>query len=60
MGETDEQLPAEKGAVHKLISSSCTSGKKGTGAGRGRANFDFILKIFRLYSHNFDFILETF
>ncbi len=34
MGETDEQLPAEKGAVHKLTSSSCTSGKKGTGAGR--------------------------
>ncbi len=36
MGETDEQLPDEKWAVHKLISSSWTSGKKGTGVGCGR------------------------
>ncbi len=26
---------AVKGAIHELVSSSCTSGKKGTGAGRG-------------------------
>ncbi len=33
--EADERLPAVKGAIHELVSSSCTSGKKGTRAGRG-------------------------
>ncbi len=33
--EADERLLAMKGAIHELVSSSCTSGKKGTGAGRG-------------------------
>ncbi len=33
--EADEWLLAVKGAIHELVSSSCTSGKKGTGAGRG-------------------------
>ncbi len=33
--EADERLLAVKGAIHELVSSSCTSGKKGTGAGRG-------------------------
>ncbi len=32
--ETDEQLLAVKGAIHDFVSSSCTSGKKGTGAER--------------------------
>ncbi len=35
MEEADERLLAVKGAIHELVSSSCTSGKKGTGAGRG-------------------------
>ncbi len=35
MEEADEGLLAVKGAIHDLVSSSCTSGKKGTGAGRG-------------------------
>ncbi len=30
--EAGERLLAVKGAIHKLVSSSCTSGKKGTGA----------------------------
>ncbi len=30
--ETDERLLAVNGAIHDLVSSSCTSGKKGTGA----------------------------
>ncbi len=33
--EADERLLAVKGAIHDFVSSSCTSGKKGTGAGRG-------------------------
>ncbi len=33
--EADERLLAVKGAIHELVSSSCISGKKGTGAGRG-------------------------
>ncbi len=33
--EADERLLDVKGAIHKLVSSSCTSGKKGTGAERG-------------------------
>ncbi len=33
--ETDEWLLAVKGAIHDFVSSSCTSGKKGTGVGRG-------------------------
>ncbi len=33
--EADERLLAVKGAIHELVSSSCTSGKKGTGAERG-------------------------
>ncbi len=33
--ETDERLLAVKGAIHDFVSSSCTSGKKGTGVGRG-------------------------
>ncbi len=33
--ETDEWLLAVKGAIHDFVSSSCTSGKKGTGAERG-------------------------
>ncbi len=33
--EADEGLLAVKGAIHDFVSSSCTSGKKGTGAGRG-------------------------
>ncbi len=33
--KADERLLAVKGAIHELVSSSCTSGKKGTGAGRG-------------------------
>ncbi len=33
--EVDERLLAVKGAIHELVSSSCTSGKKGTGAGHG-------------------------
>ncbi len=35
MEEADEGLLAVKRAIHDLISSSCTSGKKGTGAGHG-------------------------
>ncbi len=35
MEEADERLLAVKGAIHDFVSSSCTSGKKGTGAGRG-------------------------
>ncbi len=35
MEEADEQLLAVKGAIHDFVSSSCTSGTKGTGAGRG-------------------------
>ncbi len=34
MEEADERLLAVKGAIHEFVSSSCTSGKKGTGAGR--------------------------
>ncbi len=30
--EMDERLLAVKGAIHDFVSSSCTSGKKGTGA----------------------------
>ncbi len=33
--EEKPRLLAVKGAIHELVSSSCTSGKKGTGAGRG-------------------------
>ncbi len=33
--ETDERLLAVKGAIHYFVTSSCTSGKKGTGAERG-------------------------
>ncbi len=33
--ETDEQLLAVKGAIHNVVSSSCISGKKGTGAEHG-------------------------
>ncbi len=33
--EADEGLLAMKGAIHDFVSSSCTSGKKGTRAGRG-------------------------
>ncbi len=33
--ETDERFLAVKGAIHDFVSSSCTSGKKGTGVGRG-------------------------
>ncbi len=32
--EADEQVLAMKGAIHDFVSSSCTSGKKGTGAER--------------------------
>ncbi len=35
MEEADERLLAVKGAIHDFVSSSCTSGKKGTGAERG-------------------------
>ncbi len=35
MEEADERLLAVKGAIHDFVSSSGTSGKKGTGAGRG-------------------------
>ncbi len=35
MEEADERLLAMKGAIHDFVSSSCTSGKKGTGAERG-------------------------
>ncbi len=35
MEEADEWLLAVKGAIHDFVSSSCTSGKKGTGAERG-------------------------
>ncbi len=35
MEEADKGLLAVKGAIHDFVSSSCTSGKKGTGAGRG-------------------------
>ncbi len=35
MEEADEGLLSVKGAIHDFVSSSCTSGKKGTGAGRG-------------------------
>ncbi len=35
MEEADEGLLAVNGAIHNFVSSSCTSGKKGTGAGRG-------------------------
>ncbi len=34
MEEADEGLLVMKGAIHDFVSSSCTSGKKGTGAGR--------------------------
>ncbi len=37
MEEADERLLAVKGAIHDFVSSSCTSGKKGTEAGRGPA-----------------------
>ncbi len=33
--ETDERLLSVKGAFHDFVSSSCTSGKKGTGAEQG-------------------------
>jgi len=33
--ETDERLLAVKGAIHDVVSSSCISGKKGTGAEHG-------------------------
>ncbi len=33
MEEADERLLAVKGAIHDFVNSSCTSGKKGTGAG---------------------------
>ncbi len=33
--ETDERLLAVKGTIHYFVGSSCTSGKKGTGAERG-------------------------
>ncbi len=33
--EADEWLLAVKGAIHDFVSSSCTSGKKGTGVGHG-------------------------
>ncbi len=33
--EADERLLAVKGAIHDFVSSSCTSGKKGTGVERG-------------------------
>ncbi len=33
--ETDEWLLVMKGAIHDFVSSSCTSGKKGTGAEHG-------------------------
>ncbi len=35
MEEGDEQLLAEKGAIHDFICSSCSSRKKGTRAGHG-------------------------
>ncbi len=35
MEEMDERLLAVKGDIHDFVSSSCTSGKKGTGAERG-------------------------
>ncbi len=35
MEEADERLLAMKGAIHDFVSSSCTSEKKGTGAGHG-------------------------
>ncbi len=35
MEEADERLLAVKGAIHDFVSSSCTSGKKGTGVERG-------------------------
>ncbi len=35
MEEADERLLAVKGAIHNFVSSSCTSGKKGTGVERG-------------------------
>ncbi len=35
MEEADERLLAVKGAIHDFVSSSCTSGKKGTGAEHG-------------------------
>ncbi len=35
MEEADEGLLAVKWAIHDFVSSSCTSGKKGIGAGRG-------------------------
>ncbi len=35
MEEADEWLLAVKGAIHDFVSSSCTSGKKGTRAERG-------------------------
>ncbi len=35
MEKADEQLLAVKGAIHDFVSSSCTSGKKGTGGERG-------------------------
>ncbi len=35
MEEADERLLAVKGAIHDFVSSSCTSGKKGTEAWRG-------------------------
>ncbi len=35
MEEVDERLLAMKGAIHDFVSSSCTSGKKGTGAEHG-------------------------
>ncbi len=33
--EADRRLLAMKGAIHDFVSSSCTSGKKGTGVERG-------------------------
>ncbi len=42
--EADERLLAVKGAIHELVSSSCTSGKKGTGAGRGCEPCPFPIK----------------
>ncbi len=33
--EMDKRLLGVKGAIHDFVSSSCTSGKKGTGAERG-------------------------